>query len=85
MLISVIIPIYNEIKTINDILERVIATGLIHEIILVDDGSSDGSRELLGTWSGHQGIQVILHEKNLGKGAAIRSGIAAATGEEMAS
>ncbi len=81
MKLSVIIPIYNEVKTIRTILDRVLATGLAAEIILVDDDSSDGTRDLLATWNGSQGIRVILHEKNQGKGAAVRTGIAAATGE----
>jgi len=81
MNLSVIIPIFNEVKTIQIILDRVLATGLINEIILVDDGSLDGTRDLLATWDGRQGIRVILHEVNQGKGAAVRTGIAAATGD----
>jgi glycosyltransferase involved in cell wall biosynthesis len=81
MKLTVIIPIYNEAKTIHTILERVLATGLTSEIILVDDGSKDGTRDLLKTWDGSQGMRVILHEKNQGKGAAVRTGIAAATGD----
>ena len=81
MNLSVIIPIFNEVKTIQIILDRVLATGLINEIILVDDGSLDGTRDLLATWDGRQGIRVVLHEVNQGKGAAVRTGIAAATGD----
>jgi glycosyltransferase involved in cell wall biosynthesis len=81
MNLSVIIPIYNEARTIHTIIDRVLATGLPHEIILVDDGSSDGTRDQLATWEGKQGIRVILHDKNQGKGAAVRTGIGAATGE----
>ncbi len=81
MKLSVIIPIYNEASTIHTILTRVLASGLAHEIILVDDGSSDGTRDLLAQWDGHQGIHVILHERNQGKGAAVRTGITVATGE----
>ncbi len=81
MKLSIIIPIFNEASTIHTILTRVLATGLAYEIILVDDGSSDGTRDLLASWDGCQGIRVILHEKNRGKGAAVRTGIAAATGE----
>jgi glycosyltransferase involved in cell wall biosynthesis len=80
MTLSVIIPIYNEISTLNKILERVLATELANEILLVDDGSTDGTRDLLAMLEGRQGIRVILHAKNQGKGAAVRSGIAAATG-----
>jgi len=81
MKLSVIIPIYNEARTIQTILDRVLATGLTTEIILVDDGSNDGTRDLLAAWDGCQGIRVILHEKNQGKGAAVRTGIAVATGD----
>ena len=76
-----IIPVYNEIATIKIVLERVLATGLATEILLVDDGSTDGTRDLLIGLDGHQGIRVILHPKNRGKGAAVRTGISAATGD----
>jgi glycosyltransferase involved in cell wall biosynthesis len=81
MKLSVIIPIYNEANTIHTILDRVHATGLAHEIILVDDGSTDGTRDLVSSWDGLQGIHVILHEKNQGKGSAVRDGIAVASGD----
>ena len=81
MKLSVIIPIYNEAKTIHTILDRVLATNLATEIILVDDYSSDGTRDLLSSLDGNKGIRVILQDKNQGKGAAVRTGIAAATGE----
>jgi glycosyltransferase involved in cell wall biosynthesis len=81
MNLSVIIPIYNEAKTIQTILDRVLSTGLATEIILIDDHSTDGTRELLASMDGNKGIRVILHEKNQGKGAAVRTGIAAASGE----
>jgi len=81
MRLSVIIPIYNEVNTIRTILERVLSTGLTDEIVLVDDCSSDGTREMLASFEGKNGIRVILHDKNQGKGAAVRTGIAAATGD----
>jgi glycosyltransferase involved in cell wall biosynthesis len=81
MTLSIIIPIFNEAKTISTILERVLSTGRGTEILLVDDGSSDGTRELLSKLDGKDGVRVILHEKNLGKGAAVRTGIASATGD----
>jgi len=81
MKLSVIIPIYNEVNTIHTILNRVLSTGLASEIILVDDGSSDGTRGLLASLDVNQGIRVIIHDKNRGKGAAVRTGIAAATGD----
>jgi glycosyltransferase involved in cell wall biosynthesis len=81
MTLSVIIPIYNEKSTINTLLERVIATKLAGEIILIDDGSNDGTREVLAALEGTQGIRVIFHPKNQGKGAAVRSGISMASGD----
>jgi glycosyltransferase involved in cell wall biosynthesis len=81
MKLSVIIPIFNEVNTIQSILDRVLATGLTTEIILVDDGSSDGTRDLLASKKGSQGIHVTHLEKNQGKGAAVRTGIALATGD----
>ena len=81
MKLSVVIPIYNETSTFQTIIERVLATGLANEILLVDDGSTDGTRALLAALDGQQGIRVILHEKNQGKGAAVRTGITAATGD----
>jgi glycosyltransferase involved in cell wall biosynthesis len=81
MNLSVIIPIFNESRTINTLLDRVLATGLATEIILVDDGSTDNSRELLAAMDTRQGVRALYHAHNQGKGAAIRTGIAAATGE----
>ena len=81
MNLTVVIPIFNEVGTIQKIVERVLATGLANEIILVDDNSTDGSRDLLAKMDGRKGIRVILHEKNRGKGAAVRTGIAAASGD----
>ncbi len=78
--LSIIIPVYNERRTIEQILDRIEAApmpGWEREIIVVDDGSTDGTREFLNS---RHGIQVILHEKNGGKGTAVRTGLAAATG-----
>ena len=81
MKLSVIIPVYNEVESIQTILQRVIATGLVYEIIVVDDGSKDGTRDVLKSLDGKDGIRTILHERNQGKGAAVRTGMNAATGE----
>jgi glycosyltransferase involved in cell wall biosynthesis len=81
MKLSVIIPVYNEVGNIEEILKRVKATKLPSEIIVVDDGSKDGTRDLLAGFDGKEKVRVILHEKNQGKGAAVRTGLAAATGE----
>ncbi len=83
MNLSVIIPVYNEKDSLNEIVQRVKNTGLASEIILVDDGSQDGTRDLLPALDGKEGVRVLLHAKNLGKGGAVRTGIQAALGDVM--
>ena len=75
MEISVVIPVYNEKDTISHIVDRVTQTGLVHEIVIVDDGSTDGTREVLEALKKHPLVRVFLQEKNQGKGAAVRRGI----------
>ena len=80
--LSVIIPCYNEIDTLEQLLDAVDASPVTEkEIILVDDGSSDGTRELIDRRLRQRADQVIFHERNQGKGAALRTGIASATGD----
>lgn len=81
MKLSVIMPVYNEVKSLREIIKRVQQVGLAWEIILVDDGSQDGTREILNELAKTENIRVILHEKNQGKGAAVRTGLAAAQGD----
>ena len=81
MNLSVIIPVYNEVKNIEDILKRVQDTKLATEIVVVDDGSQDGTRDILKKLDGKNNIRVILQEKNQGKGAAVVVGMHAAKGE----
>ncbi|HUJ00672.1 MAG TPA: glycosyltransferase family 2 protein [Usitatibacter sp.] len=82
MKLSVIIPCYNEVSTIGRIIDAVRAAPYPDkELIVVDDGSTDGTRERLAGEDGRRVDRVILHEVNRGKGAALRSGIHAATGE----
>ena len=83
MKLSVLIPVYNEKNTIREIIKRVQDTGLATEIVIVDDGSKDGTRDILSEYDGKNGIRVILHEKNAGKGAALRTAIQSATGDVM--
>lgn len=73
--LTVIIPVFNEANTIEEIFRRVSATGLVNEIIVVDDGSTDGTREILEKLQKQKKIRLVLHEVNQGKGAAIRSGL----------
>jgi glycosyltransferase involved in cell wall biosynthesis len=82
MKLSIIIPCYNEAKTIRAIVERVRAAPVADkEIIIVDDCSRDGTRDLLRTQLAPLVDRVIYHDVNRGKGAALRTGFAAATGE----
>ncbi len=81
MNLSVIIPVYNEVQNIREILKRVQATGLAWEILIVDDGSTDGTRDILEELDGTDQIRVVLHEENQGKGAAVRTGFGEAKGD----
>jgi glycosyltransferase involved in cell wall biosynthesis len=81
MKLSVIIPVYNEVKTIQEIIKRVQATGLADEILAIDDGSTDGSRDLLANLNMDGSVKVIYHEHNQGKGKAVRTGIQNASGD----
>ena len=99
MKLSIIIPAYNEIQTIAEIVERVRAvplnvdtwSGEVHEervtlereLVIVDDGSTDGTRDYLRTLQEAPNIQIIFHEVNQGKGAAVRTGLQHATGDIM--
>jgi len=83
MKLSIIMPVYNEANSLREIIKRVQQVGLAWEIILVDDGSQDGTREILKEFDGKENIRVILHEKNQGKGAAVRTGLKAARGNVL--
>ena len=76
--LSVIIPVYNEVETLDEIMLAVSAIPVEKEIILVDDGSTDGSREKLQQFENQAGIKVLYHDRNQGKGMAIRTGLAEA-------
>jgi glycosyltransferase involved in cell wall biosynthesis len=81
MKLSVVIPVFNEKYTVAEIVRRVRATGLASEIILVDDGSTDGTRDILRSLDASPELAIIYHEKNQGKGAALRSGFNKAVGD----
>ena len=97
MKVSILIPVYNEQATLREILHRVRSVDLIvdaahstylegpivleREIVLVDDGSTDGSEEILHEEAAKGDIKVVFHGRNRGKGAAVRTGIQAATGD----
>lgn len=81
MKLSVVVPVFNEERTLEEIIKRVSESGLADEIVLVNDGSTDGTSQLLAKFAGTPGIQVLHHERNQGKGAAVRTGIQAVTGD----
>lgn len=84
MKLSVVIPVYNEAATLEDLVKTVreVETGLDREIILIDDGSTDGTRELLPTLAErYPDVVIELHEVNQGKGAALHTGFAIASGD----
>ena len=78
--LSVVVPCYDEATTVVELLRRVLASPWVAEVIVVDDGSTDGTRELLAEVTDPM-VRVILHERNQGKGAALRTGFAAATAD----
>lgn len=81
--LSVVIPVYNEKNTIKEIIERVRATKLVKQIVLVDDFSTDGTREILEELknSGASDLTIDFHKKNSGKGAAVRTAISHVSGD----
>ncbi len=81
MKLSIVIPIYNEETTLATIIDKVLATPYEKEIILIDDFSTDGTREILKEYEDRKEFQVLYHNHNQGKGAALRTGFAGATGD----
>lgn len=80
-MLSVVIPVYNEKNTIRQIIEKVKAVALEKEIIIVDDGSVDGTKEILKELESGGGLKIIYHERNYGKGRALRTGFKNASGD----
>ena len=81
MKLSILMPVYNERATLAEIIRRVLAIDLDKELILVDDCSTDGTREMLREYEKHENIRVVYHEENHGKGRAVRTALEHASGE----
>jgi glycosyltransferase involved in cell wall biosynthesis len=79
--ISVVIPVFNEAATLHELVNNVLAVPIRKELIIVDDYSTDGTRDILRELAEHPDVQIILSDKNRGKGAALRRGFAVATGD----
>lgn len=82
--LSILMPVFNEAKTINEIIQRVEAVDLgnvVKELIIVDDGSTDGTRDVLKGLSASSGYKIYFHGQNMGKGAALRTALHYATGD----
>ncbi|MBI5048063.1 MAG: glycosyltransferase family 2 protein [Deltaproteobacteria bacterium] len=87
MKVSVVIPVYNEAPFVEKVIARVLETGIPYEIIIVDDGSTDGTREILKAMFGDRTtgtngkVHIYFQEKNMGKGAALRRGLKEVSGD----
>ena len=80
-LLSVVMPVFNERATVEEIISRVLRVPIRTELIVVDDGSTDGTRDVLQTLQRERGFQLVLQPRNQGKGAALRRGFQDVTGD----
>jgi len=82
--LSIVIPVFNEVNTMKEVIGRVREVHLpqvaSREIVIVDDYSTDGTRDILATYKDQIAFKIIFHDRNRGKGAALRTGIAQTTG-----
>lgn len=79
--VSVIVPVYNEVVHLEELLQAVLASPVKKEVVIVDDGSTDGTREKLLTLPTREDVTIVFHERNCGKGASIRTALSYARGE----
>ena len=79
--LSIVIPVYNESDTLHILISKVEAVDFMKEIIIIDDYSTDGTQDVLKKYEGQENIQVLYHECNKGKGAALRTGFSKAQGD----
>ena len=81
LILSIVIPIYNERETLETLIAKVNAVDYDKEILLIDDFSTDGTREILKKYENKEGFQVLYHDRNQGKGAALRTGFSNVNGD----
>lgn len=79
-LLTVIVPVYNEAATVDELLRRVLEVTIDVQVVIVDDGSTDGTTRGLQRWEGHSRVELLAHSRNRGKGAAVRTGLERARG-----
>ncbi len=80
-ILSVVMPVYNEKNTVLKIIDKVLLLDVVKELIIVDDGSTDGTKDILKSTALDRRVKVFFHEKNAGKGAALRTGFGNVSGE----
>lgn len=80
-ILSVVMPAYNEVDTILRMIDKVLKLEIVKELIIVDDGSRDGTKELLKNTKFDERVKILFHEKNMGKGASLRTGFGCASGD----
>ena len=83
-ILSVVIPVYNERQTVLQMIEKVLKLEIVAEIVVIDDGSTDGTREILEKTAFDRRVRLFFHERNRGKGAALRTGFGHVKGEIVA-
>jgi glycosyltransferase involved in cell wall biosynthesis len=80
-LLTVVIPVFNEVRTVDEVIRRVRECGIPCELVIVDDGSTDGTRDRLADYGDDADVTLVLHPSNRGKGAALRTGFMQAKGD----
>jgi glycosyltransferase involved in cell wall biosynthesis len=82
--LSLVMPVYNEKNTIEEIIEKVLKLEILKELIIVDDGSTDGTRDILKNMNLSNKVKKVFHERNMGKGGALGTGFKEVTGDIVA-